>query len=217
MAMTSHELKTPLTIIKANLDILLLKMQEDDNTPFVEKTLKHVDKLDKLINDLLDISKIQSGKLELKFADFDMNILLKEIIRSIQLTTPIPIILKESRSKVFAYGDTNRIGMVINNLLANAIKYAPGSSDIVVDAFKSGDAVIVSVRDKGIGIPREDLTNIFSRFYRVSGLNSTFSGSGIGLYISSEIIKRHGGKIWAESELNKGSTFYFSIPASAQP
>jgi PAS domain S-box-containing protein len=216
MAMTSHELKTPLTIIKANLDILLLKMQEDDNTPFVEKTLKHVDKLDKLINDLLDISKIQSGKLELKFADFDMNILLKEIIRSIQLTTPIPIILKESSSKVFAYGDTNRIGMVINNLLANAIKYAPGSSDIVVDAFKSGDAVIVSVRDKGIGIPREDLTNIFSRFYRVSGLNSTFSGSGIGLYISSEIIKRHGGKIWAESELNKGSTFYFSIPASAQ-
>jgi len=106
--------------------------------------------------------------------------------------------------------------MVINNLLGNAIKYAPGTNKIVVNVFKSDDAVIVSVQDYGIGIPNEELTNIFSRFYRVSGLNSTFSGSGIGLYISSEIIKRHGGKIWVVSELNKGSTFYFSIPASVQ-
>ncbi len=214
MAMASHELKTPLTIIKANLDILLLQMQEDANKPFVEKTLKQIDKLDALINDLLDISKIQSGKLELKLADFDMNILLKDIIRNIQLTTPIRIILKESGGKIPAYGDIDRIGLVITNLVGNAIKYAPGSKEIMIDAFKSDDAVIVSVKDHGIGIPQEDLTNIFSRFYRVSGLNSTFSGSGIGLYISSEIISRHGGKIWAESELNKGSTFYFSIPAS---
>jgi signal transduction histidine kinase len=189
-------------------------MQEDDNSPFVQKTLKQVDKLDKLINDLLDISKIQSGNLELKLADFDMNILLKEIIGNIQLTTPIRIILKENNGQVSAYGDMERIGLVITNLLGNAIKYSPGSKEIVVDAFRSDDAIIVSVKDNGIGIPQEDITNIFSRFYRVSGLSSTFSGSGIGLYISSEIISRHGGKIWAESELNKGSTFYFSIPAS---
>jgi PAS domain S-box-containing protein len=216
MTMASHELKTPLTIIKANLDVLLLKMKKDNYTPFVEKTLEHVDKLDKLIKDLLDISKIQAGKLELKFTDFDMNALLKEIIRDIQLTTSIRIILKESSGKIFAYGDPDRISMVINNLLGNAIKYAPGTNKIVVNVFKSDDAVIVSVQDYGIGIPNEELTNIFSRFYRVSGLNSTFSGSGIGLYISSEIIKRHGGKIWVVSELNKGSTFYFSIPASVQ-
>jgi PAS domain S-box-containing protein len=214
MAMASHELKTPLTIIKATLGILLLKMQEDDNSPFVQKTLKQVDKLDKLINDLLDISKIQAGKLELKLADFDMNILLKEIIGNIQLTTPIRIILKENNGQVSAYGDMERIGLVITNLLGNAIKYSPGSKEIEVDAFRSDDAITVSVKDNGIGIPQEDITNIFSRFYRVSGLSSTFSGSGIGLYISSEIISRHGGKIWAESELNKGSTFYFSIPAS---
>lgn len=214
MSMASHELKTPLTIIKANLDILLLQMEKDANTPFVEKTLKQVDKLDKLINDLLDISKIQSGKLELKLADFDMGILLKDIIHSIQLTTPIHIILKESKSKISAYGDQDRIALVVTNLIGNAIKYSPGSKEMVIDAFNSDDAVIVSVKDYGIGIPREDFTNIFSRFYRVSGLNSTFSGSGIGLYISSEIISRHGGKIWVESELDKGSTFYFSIPAS---
>ena len=216
MAMASHELKTPLTIIKANLDILLLKMREDDNTTFVQKTLQHVDKLNNLINDLLDISKIQSGRLELRLADFDMDILLKEMIRNSQLTTPIQIIFKECSDTISAYGDMARIGLVINNLLGNAIKYAPDSKEIEVDAFKSNDAIIVSVKDKGIGIPREDLTNIFSRFYRVSGLHSTFSGSGIGLYISSEIISRHGGRIWAESELNKGSTFYFSLPASAR-
>ncbi len=214
MAMASHELKTPLAIIKANLDILLLKMQEDNNTPFVKKTLKNVDKLGKLINDLLDISKIQSGKLELKLANFDMNILLQEIIQNIQLTTPIQIIFSEYSGRMLAYGDMDRIGLVINNLLGNAIKYSPGSRQIKINAFKSDDAIMVSVADNGIGIPAEDLTNIFGRFYRVSGLSSTFSGSGIGLYISSEIINRHGGKIWAESELNKGSTFYFSVPAA---
>ena len=214
MAMASHELKTPLTIIKANLELLLLKMQKDANSFFVEKTLKQVNKLDNLINDLLDVSKIQSGKLELKLADFNMNILLKDIISNIQFTTLIRIILKENSSKVSAYGDQDRIGLVITNLINNAIKYAPNSKEIVIDTFKSDDVITVTIKDNGIGIPREELINIFSRFYRVPGLNSTFSGSGIGLYISSEIIRRHGGKIWAESELDTGSTFYFSIPAS---
>ena len=214
MAMASHELKTPLTIIKANLELLLLKMQKDANNFFVEKTLKQVNKLDNLINDLLDVSKIQSGKLELKLADFNMNILLKDIISNIQFTTLIRIILKENSSKVSAYGDQDRIGLVITNLINNAIKYAPNSKEIVIDTFKSDDVITVTIKDNGIGIPREELINIFSRFYRVPGLNSTFSGSGIGLYISSEIIRRHGGKIWAESELDTGSTFYFSIPAS---
>lgn len=216
MAMASHELKTPLTIIKANLDILMLKMQEDDNSPFLERTLKQVEKLDKLINDLLDISKIQAGKLELKLANFDMNVLLNDIIHNIQPTTSIQLRLNESTGNLLAYGDMDRIGLVIINLLGNAIKYAPDSREIKVGAFKSDDAIMVSVEDKGIGIPQEELTNIFSRYYRVSGLSSTFTGSGIGLYISSEIISRHGGKIWAVSELTKGSTFYFSIPASIQ-
>ena len=216
MAMASHELKTPLTIIKANLDILLLKMQKDNNSPFVEKTLKQVEKLDHLINDLLDVSKIQSGKLELKLTDFDINNLLNEMIRNIQPTTPIQIIFKESGEKLMAYGDVDRIGLVVINLLGNAIKYSPTSKEIKVEAVKSDDAIIVSVKDEGIGIPKEELTNIFSRFYRVSGVNSTFTGSGIGLYISSEIIRRHGGKIWAESEPDKGSIFYFSIAASGQ-
>ena len=216
MAMASHELKTPLTVIRANLDILMLTMEEGSKNPYVQKSLNHVDKLGKLINDLLDISKIQSGKLELRLRDFDMSSLLKECIRGIQLTTPIQIIFNEKSGVIPAYGDPDRINLVINNLLGNAIKYAPGSKEIVVNAFRADDGVMVSVKDSGIGIPKDDLTNIFSRFFRVSGLNSTFSGSGIGLYIASEVVSRHGGKIWVESEVNKGSTFYFSIPASAQ-
>jgi PAS domain S-box-containing protein len=214
MAMASHEIKTPLTIIKANLDLLLLKIPEDDNSLFVHKTLKHVNKLNALINDLLDISKINSGKLELKLADFDMNILMKEVIHNIQQLTSIQIFFNENNEKLLAHGDIDRIELVLTNLLTNAIKYSPGSKEIFADAFKCNDNITVRVRDNGIGIPQEDLTNIFSRFYRVSGLSSTFNGSGIGLYISREIINRHGGKIWTESEINKGSSFYFSIPAS---
>ncbi len=216
MTMASHELKTPLTIIKANLDIMYLKMQQDENVLFVENTLKQVEKLNKLINDLLDISKIQAGKLELNLADFDMNGLLKEMIHNLQLTTEIKIFLKNTNDILPAYGDRERIGLVIVNLLGNAIKYSPNSKEIKVNAFRSEDAIIVGIEDQGIGIPADDLNNIFTRFYRVSGITSTFSGSGIGLYIASQIISRHGGKIWAVSQLKKGSTFYFSIPASAQ-
>jgi PAS domain S-box-containing protein len=216
MTMASHELKTPLTIIKANLDIMELKMQQDDNLLFVENTLKQVEKLNKLISDLLDISKIQAGKLELKLADFDMIGLLKEMIHNMQPTTEIKILLKNADDTLPAYGDRDRIGLVIINLLGNAVKYSPNSKEIKVNAFRSEDAIIVGIEDKGIGIPPDDLTNIFTRFYRVSGITSTFTGSGIGLYIASQIISRHGGKIWAVSQLKKGSTFYFSIPASAQ-
>jgi PAS domain S-box-containing protein len=216
MTMASHELKTPLTIIKANLDIMYLKMQQDENVVFVENTLKQVEKLNKLINDLLDISKIQAGKLELKLADFDMNGLLKEMIHNLQPTTEIKILLTNTNDILPAYGDRDRIGLVIINLLGNAIKYSPNSKEIKVNAFRSEDAIIVGIEDKGIGIPADDLNHIFTRFYRVSGITSTFSGSGIGLYIASQIISRHGGKIWAVSQLKKGSTFYFSIPASAQ-
>src|SRR6185312_12970082 len=164
MAMASHELKTPLTIIKANLDIMDLKMQQDENLVFVQNTLKQVGKLNKLINDLL-----------------------KEMIHNLQPTTEIKIHLKNTNDNLPAYGDRDRIGLVIINLLGNAIKYAPDSSEIKVGAIKSHDAIIVSIEDKGIGIPQEELANIFSRFYRVSGLTSTFAGSGIGLYIASEI------------------------------
>ncbi|KAA9035894.1 PAS domain S-box protein [Ginsengibacter hankyongi] len=216
MAMASHELKTPLTVIKANLQILEHKMGHDSNLNFVHHTLKQVNKLSDLITNLLDITKIQAGKLELNFAEFDINTLLRDIIENIQQTTSQhKIIFKEAKQPMLTNGDEERIGQVIVNILTNAIKYSPGSTDIFVEAYKKNNNIIVSIQDNGIGIEQTDLENIFTRFYRASGIASTFAGSGIGLYISSEIVKKHGGEIWADSEPDKGSVFYFSLPVKS--
>ncbi|MEP6595072.1 MAG: PAS domain S-box protein [Ginsengibacter sp.] len=215
MAMASHELKTPVTVIKATLQLLENKMLTDVNIDFIHKTLKQVNKLSDLINDLLDVSKTQAGKLKLNYSMFDMNILLKETRDNIQQTTSDhKIIFSENEEKLITNADNYRIEQVIINILTNAIKYSPDSKDIIIDTRKNDGKIIVSVKDSGIGIPPEDLENIFSSFYRVPGLASTFSGLGIGLYISSEIIKRHGGEIWAESKEGKGSIFYFSLSES---
>lgn len=215
MAMASHELKTPLTVIKANLQILEFKIAADENIKFVTKTLTSVDKLISLITNLLDVSKIQSGKLELNRSAFNINVLLKEIIDNIQQTSSNhKIVFNKSTDTLLADADKERIEQVIVNMLTNAIKYSPNTCDIIVDSVKSDGKLIIGIKDSGIGIPEDDLDKIFTRFFRVKGMASTFSGSGIGLYISQEIVKRHGGAMWVESKLGKGSTFYFSIPAA---
>lgn len=215
MAMASHELKTPLTVIKANLQILEFKMAADENINFVSKTLASVDKLISLITNLLDVSKIQSGKLELNRSVFNINVLLKEIIENIQQTSSNhKIIFNNTTETLLADADKERIEQVIVNMLTNAIKYSPNTCDIIVDSVKDDGKLIIGIKDSGIGIPEDDLDKIFTRFFRVKGMASTFSGSGIGLYISQEIVKRHGGEMWVESELGEGSTFYFSIPAA---
>jgi PAS domain S-box-containing protein len=213
MAMASHELKTPLTVIKANLQILEHKMKADNKIEFVNKTIRQVNKLTDLITDLLDVSKIQAGKLDLNRAKFDLSPFLVEIIESIQQTSPThEIILNTHDTQLVVNADRERLEQVVINILTNAIKYSPNGKKVMIDAgIKDGQA-IVQIRDWGIGIPEDDIDKVFTRFYRVRGLAATFSGSGIGLYISSEIIKRHNGDIWVESETGKGSTFYFTIP-----
>lgn len=213
MALASHELKTPLTVVKANLQVLQFKISNPANNSFLDTSLNQVNKLSDLIDSLLDISKIQVGKLEIKPAVFDLDILLKEIVDTIQQTTVgHKIIYKDHKQNLSVNADSKRIDQVIINILTNAIKYSPHHGDIVVDAFKAHSKITVSVKDNGIGISTEDLPKIFERYYRASDLASTVLGSGIGLYISSEIIKQHGGDIWAESEIGKGSVFYFTLP-----
>jgi len=215
MVMASHELKTPLTVILANLQILQLIMEADPNISYVNKTLKQAYKLSNLMTNLLDVSKIQSGKLELNLSLFDAAGLVKEVTANLQETTKSHhIILKDRKEKLMANADRERIEQVIINILGNAIKYMPAPGDIIISAYKKDGKITICVRDNGIGIPQNDIDNIFQRFYRVSGSSSSFSGSGVGLYISSEIVKRHGGQIWVESKMGKGSVFYFSIPAA---
>jgi PAS domain S-box-containing protein len=213
MAMASHELKTPLTVIKANLQLLDMKRNVGSDSEVVTKIMKQVNKLSDLMSDLLDISKIQAGSLQMDFTDFDIIILLNETIANIQQTTNShKIIINHHEDELFVTADRRRLEQVIVNILINAIKYSPRANKVIVDVKKENDHVVVNIKDFGIGIPDRDITKIFSRFYRVRGIASTFSGSGIGLYISNEIIKRLDGKMWVKSKENEGSDFYFTIP-----
>jgi signal transduction histidine kinase len=190
-------------------------MKKDQNAIFVEKAVKQVDKLSELVGNLLDVSKMQAGKLVFNPVNFDVNELLSEAIPALQQTTNSQsLVFKSTSEKLMVCADRERIEQVIVNIVNNAIKYSRKPGDVIVKAFRKGDDIIVDVTDKGIGIPKKDIENIFLRFFRVSGSASSFSGSGIGLYISSEIIKSHGGKIWAESKIGKGSVFHFSLPAA---
>ncbi|MEO8721465.1 MAG: ATP-binding protein [Ginsengibacter sp.] len=214
MVMASHELKTPVTVILANLEILKEIMGKDNNIGFVDKTLKQAVKLSLLIGNLLDVSKIQSGKLELDLSVFNLNLLVKEITDNLQRTTKNhQLIFNSNAEELMVRVDREKMGQVIINLITNAIKYMPMPGKIIIDAYRKKKNIIVSVADTGIGVPEKDLKNVFLRFYKGSGAASSFSGSGIGLFISSEIIKAHGGKIWAKSAIAKGSFFYFSLPA----
>ena len=215
MVMASHELKTPLTVIMANLQLLEMTMVEDSSKEFVENTVRQVKKLSALISNLLDVSKIQAGKLILDRTLFDLNILMEEISSNLQQTTKAHLItFHKYPENLMVNADSWRIEQVLVNIIGNAIKYSPHSGNIIINATKKEENIFVDICDNGIGIPDKDIGNIFLRFYRVSGSASTFSGSGVGLYISSEIIKSHGGKIWAESKIGKGSVFHFSIPAA---
>jgi signal transduction histidine kinase len=178
----------------------------------VQKALQNVNKLESLIRDLLDVSKIQSGQLQLNFQLFNIDELLDETISSFQLVSSTHQIIRKDRlNNEMIFADRQRIEQVLVNLLSNAIKYSPGESEVFVNAKKENNQLIIKVRDFGIGIPPEEQSNIFERFYRMKDLAIHISGFGLGLYICRDIITRHHGKIWVETE-EKGSAFYFSLP-----
>jgi signal transduction histidine kinase len=162
---------------------------------------------------LLDISKLEGGRLQFHEDYFDFDEVVDEIIEQVQRTTDAHTIIKKGVTTKKVFGDKERVGQVITNLLTNAIKYSPGTQEIqVISSFKNG-SIQLAVKDYGMGIPPDKISHVFERFYRVSSeAHDTVPGMGIGLYISAEIIKRQKGKIWVESRPGKGSTFYFSLP-----
>ena len=213
MAMASHELKTPLTVVKANLQVLEHIVTTDQQKGFLDKAFAHLDRLSNLISDLLDVSRIQGGSLELHVSRVDVVELFKSNINLIQAVAKDHVIhFTSTKDHIFITADKDRLEQVISNMLTNAIKYSPYAKKVEAGITADSNEVTAYVKDWGIGIPKDDLKNIFSRFYRVRGLASTFSGSGIGLYISHEIVKRHGGEMWAESNIGEGTTFYFRLP-----
>ena len=217
IGIASHELKTPLTSVKGFLELLNSSELGQQNKLFVQKALNSANKLQDLIYDLLDVSKIQAGQLQLEIMGFDIDKLMDECIHEAQVSTTIHNIIKEggmANSIIFA--DRNRIEQVVINLLSNAIKYSPKGGNIIVHTTRTGSKIIVSVKDFGIGLPQSELEKIFDRFYRSNQKESGASGFGLGLYICAQIIKRHNGRIWVQSEAGNGSTFYFELPIKAE-
>lgn len=216
IGLASHELKTPVTSINGYLQIVERGMVEDDrNKTFINKARTQVNKLTTLIEDLLDVSKIQTGKLPFSYTKFDLAAILNDITDMMQqnnLTHKIQ--LHYNQQPIMLKADQQRIEQVLINLINNAIKYSPGADKIIVNAELSGNKVSVSVQDFGIGIEKDQHERIFSRFYRVENLAAHMSGLGIGLYISQQIIERHKGRMRVESEPGKGSTFIFELPVN---
>lgn len=214
IGLASHELKTPLTSVKAYLQLLDRNLEQNENRIYVDKANKHIQKLQDLISDLLDVSKIQAGKLELSKSEFDFDVFITESIESFQHTAVRHTITRTGEVNRSVVADRHRIEQVLINLLSNAIKYSPKSDKILVHVSSGESFVKVSITDFGIGISKNNLSNIFNKFYRVENVSKYFEGLGIGLFISSEIIRRHKGTMGVESEEGKGSTFYFTLPVA---
>ncbi|PYF75739.1 hybrid sensor histidine kinase/response regulator [Pedobacter nutrimenti] len=218
ISIASHELKTPLTSVKGYVQLLERSIDKGD-IPTVKKHLQkaqtQLDKLNELIADLLDISKIESGKLKFNKKNFRMEELLDSVIEIIHQSNPEFKILTIGSADIEIYGDEMRIEQVIINFLTNAIKYSPGTNEIRIKLHVEGNKLYLGVRDYGIGIDPKEQESVFDKFFRVEQTAIQFQGLGIGLYISAEIIRRHGGEVGVKSTPGEGSEFFFEIPLSA--
>jgi two-component system CheB/CheR fusion protein len=216
ISMASHELKTPVTSIKGYTQILQHKFNQEGNTDgvlFLGRMDKQINKLTLLIEDLLDATKVTDGKLKFSEELFDFNLLVKEIAEEMQQTMSSHKININLDATEIVYGDRTRIGQVITNMLSNAIKYSPKADKINVTTTHKKNFLKFCVQDFGIGISKENQLRVFEQFYRVSGLiQDTFAGLGLGLFISSEIIKRTNGTMSVKSEVGQGSSFCFTLP-----
>lgn len=220
ISIASHELKTPVTSIKGYVQLLRFNFQKEGNIAAAELLTKvdiQINKLTNLIGDLLDVKKIENGQLQYHEEYFDFNVLVNEIIEETERVLKKHTIVANLGESKLICGDRNKIGQVITNLLENAGKYSDSGSIISVQTSVKDDKIRLSIKDRGIGIPKNQLDKIFERFFRVHGeTENTYSGLGLGLYISSEIIKRHCGTLGVESKEGKGSTFYFELPISTK-
>jgi two-component system CheB/CheR fusion protein len=217
IGIASHELKTPLTSLKGYLQLIgNYKKEALPGTvkQFVNKADEAIMKLQNLVNDLLDVSKIQKGKLQFSKSTLNLANVVRSCIESANHIYPQYTISSKIEEDLFVTGNFERLEQVLMNFINNSIKYSQVDKNILITAAKHPEYVQVSVTDNGIGLTEAQIELIFERFYRVDDKNFSASGLGMGLYISSEIIKAHKGKIGVESKLNEGSTFYFRLPVA---
>ena len=179
----------------------------------MQKMDAQLNRLTSLINDLLDVTKINSGKLQYNNQEFELQPMLTELVEDLQRTSTKHHLIEIHKPAGHVFADKDRIEQVIINLITNAIKYSPEGDQVIIRTEQMEEEVVVSIQDFGVGISKNNQFKVFEQFYRVSAEKQhAFPGVGLGLYISAEIIKRTGGRIWVTSEENKGSCFYFSLP-----
>lgn len=218
VANVSHELRTPLTTIKGYAETLLEgALKEDVASHFVQVIKRHSDRLEKIVEDLLILSRIESKEFQLKMESLSVSDLIGDVLDFIKEPLnkkKISVSVGELPPTLLVYGDRQYLEQVLTNVLDNAIKYGHERGRIVISATdRDQKEVEISVKDDGIGIPKEDLLRVFERFYRVDkGRSRELGGTGLGLSIVKHIVQAHGGKIWVESQLGEGSTFYFTLP-----
>jgi PAS domain S-box-containing protein len=214
--MASHELRNPLTVLKMQTQLVrrrLEKQSHHEAAAMLSLMEGPVKQLERLIAELLDVSKIQARRLVYRQERVDLDDLLREITDTMHHLHPSHTLLLRGAVQTNLLADRDRLGQVFTNLISNALKYSPGTQTIEIDLDASEEAVRVSIRDHGLGIPREQREKIFERFYRITGSRQgAIPGLGMGLYIVEEIVKHYGGTITVESEVGKGSTFTVTLP-----
>jgi signal transduction histidine kinase len=215
----SHELRTPLTAIKGAVELLIREVPgslNEKQTHYLTRVKSNTQHLAGLINDLLDLAKIEDGKIELKAGRVPLGALLHEAVDSLRPIAAEKAIILEvlAEPAIIVWADRNKIMQVLLNLIGNAIKFTPGEGKItIITEQDSSEWTQVSVSDTGQGIGAAECEKIFSKFYQVAETGkSKPKGTGLGLAISKALVELHGGKIWVQSDLNSGSTFFFTLP-----
>ena len=214
IGVASHELKTPITVLKTSIQLLdrLKHNPSHEMLPvLIEQANKGMKKLGYLVEDLLDVSRLKEGQLSLNKKHFSLQEMLEDAVAHLHLEKRSHVLVAGD-SKLNLYADPNRIEQVVVNFINNAVKYAPDSKEIIINIERLETNVRISVTDQGPGIEKEKQLHIFDRYFRTDYSGEQYSGLGLGLYISAEIVKKHGGQIGVESEPGSGSTFWFTLP-----
>ncbi|WP_113652917.1 ATP-binding protein [Pedobacter namyangjuensis] len=214
ISIASHELKTPITSLKASLQLLERIKNSPSPTMFprlIDQSLRSMDRITELIDDLLNVSQMGQGNINLRKTDFNVGQMILESIEHIKIAAEYKLVVEGDHSLILT-ADEHRISQVVSNFVNNAVKYAPDSKEINISFNKVDDDIRIAVKDSGNGILPEKIPHLFERYYRADESNFQVSGLGLGLYISADIVKRHNGNIGVISEVGKGSEFWFTLP-----
>ncbi len=215
LSASAHELKTPITMLKLLSQAHMAKAMRSKDNSVNLKDLELIDRelnrLTRIIDDILDSSRFETGKLYLRLEQVDLMKLIKTLLKKVRVVAKDhTIVITQSNDKFYVIADQERIEQVLLNLISNAVKYSPEKTTITITLKNINNHAVISVADHGIGIPKGKQSLIFDRYYQVKAKEK--KGFGLGLYIAKEIIKHHKGKMWVDSIVGKGSTFYFSLP-----